>query len=73
MPEGTDGSDRPLIADLLDLTESDPTDRDALPRQLLRQSLRRLVDEAGEPQGGFLWFLNDPRKFGDPGDLGPAR
>ncbi|MFB9546057.1 hypothetical protein [Micromonospora sagamiensis] len=60
--------DRPLISDLLKAEDLDPSDLDALPRKLLRQSLRRLIDETGEPRGHFLWF---PNQTSDPG-VAPA-
>lgn len=61
MSERMSSHDRPLISDLLNAEELDPSDLDALPRKLLRRSLRRLIDETGEPRGQFLWFPNsDP-------------
>jgi FXSXX-COOH protein len=68
MPERMSSRDRPLISDLLNAEELDPSDLDALPRELLRQSLRRLLDETGEPRGHFLWF---PNQTSDPG-VAPA-
>ncbi|MEU4569346.1 hypothetical protein [Micromonospora sp. NPDC023956] len=68
MPERMSKHDRPLISDLLNAEELDPSDLDALPRILLRQSLRRLLDEAGEPRGHFLWF---PNQTSDPGVARP--
>lgn len=68
MSERISSHDRPLISDLLNAHEMDPSDLDALPRKLLRQSLRRLIDETGEPRGHFLWF---PNQTSDPG-IAPA-
>lgn len=64
MPERISSHDRPLISDLLNAHDMDPADLDALPRKLLRQSLRRLIDETGEPGGRFLWF---PNQVNEPG------
>jgi FXSXX-COOH protein len=68
MSERMSSHDGPLISDLLNAEEMDPSDLDALPRTLLRQSLRRLLDETGEPRGHFLWF---PNQTSDPG-VAPA-
>ncbi|WDZ86925.1 hypothetical protein [Micromonospora cathayae] len=64
MSERMSSRDRPLISDLLNAEELDPSDLDALPRELLRRSLRRLIDETGESRGQFLWFPNS-----DPGGV----
>ncbi|GAB3064474.1 hypothetical protein [Micromonospora schwarzwaldensis] len=58
MSDRVSGGDRALISQLLDVAELDPADLDAIPRGQLHRSLRRLIDETGDPTAEFLWFGN---------------
>lgn len=51
-------NDGPLVSHLLDVEELDPAELDAIPRQSLRRSLRRLMTETGTPTAEFLWWSN---------------
>ncbi|WP_405094437.1 hypothetical protein [Micromonospora sp. NBC_01412] len=70
MSEGMSSRDEPLISHLLNAEELDPADLDAVPRKLLLRSLRRLIDETGDPTAEFLWF---PNQTSDPGGLRSGR
>ncbi|WP_428961825.1 hypothetical protein [Micromonospora fluostatini] len=64
MSERMSSRDRPLVSHLLDVEALDPADLDAIPRELLRRSLRRLIAETGDPTTGFLWWQNTQDRAG---------